>query len=87
MAGNGERVAGRAFRYATLGCWWVAYLKARFPSGSLYQPFKRLATTVKPRWGYAAPKGYEISTALLEFFFSLLEKFLLILADFFHEQT
>ena len=30
----------------------VAYLKARFFLAALYQPFKRLATFVTPRWGF-----------------------------------
>ena len=29
----------------------VAYLKARFFLAALYQPLKRLATIVTPRWG------------------------------------
>ena len=30
----------------------VAYLKARIPSASTYQPLKWLATSVKPLWGF-----------------------------------
>ena len=30
----------------------VAYLKARFFLAALYQPLKRLATFVTPRWGF-----------------------------------
>ncbi len=32
---------------------YVAYLKARFFLAALYQPLKRLATIVTPRWGFA----------------------------------
>ena len=32
---------------------YVAYLKARFFLAALYQPLKRLATIVTPRWGIA----------------------------------
>ena len=30
----------------------VAYLKARFFLAAIYQPLKRLATIVTPRWGF-----------------------------------
>ena len=30
----------------------VAYLKARFFLAAIYQPLKRLATLVTPRWGF-----------------------------------
>ena len=50
MAGNedinGQRAVGTRQGFD------VAYLKARFFQAALYQPLKRLATLVMPRWGF-----------------------------------
>ena len=51
MAGNEDVNGWRAV--GTRQGFDVAYLKARFFLAALYQPLKRLATFVTPRWGFA----------------------------------
>ena len=50
MAGNEDVNEQRAV--GTRQGFDVAYLKARFFLAAIYQPLKRLATIVTPRWGF-----------------------------------